>query len=64
MELLEGKLTLYYHPVNKIGEKAIDTFFEGFIQTNLKAFGYELTGSGMHEDGTREMKFDKLARNR
>jgi hypothetical protein len=61
-EMEEGKLTMRYKRVDVPGGTGIDAFFEGFIQTNLKAFGYELISSGMEEDNTRVMKFDKMAR--
>ncbi len=63
MKLEEGKLTIHYHAVSLPDQIGIDTFFEGWIGTALKAFGYELVGSGMEEGGTRVLQFDKMTRN-
>ena len=62
VDLLEGELNISYLPVNKPGEYSIDADFEKWIQIALKAFGYELYGSKMKENGIRSLSFDMMCR--
>ena len=57
MKLKEGELRIFYHT----GESGIDAFFEGWMETALKAFGYKRWASGMEiETGVRDIAFEKI----
>lgn len=61
MKLKPGELRIYYRPFDtKPGESGMDMFFENWMETALKAFGYKRYASGIEkETGVRDLAFDK-----